>query len=464
MQKKVLLALLLAMTLLLSGCALIVKDEAVDNATEIIRMGDQVITKEKVKEEVSNQLNSMAYYYSLYGSSFDADDPSNIAAAQEEAVESLKKDLTLTAKAKELGLDQLTDEEKETVQTKAQESFDSALDYVKSSLLEGTDEMDDEAKDKAAAEKMTELGVSLESYVEAQTKTLVDDKLREYAIKDVAVTDEEIQAEYDSKVEADKTTYGENPGSYASAANNGSTLYYAPAGVRRVKQILTKFKDEDQTAIDDAKKLVTDANTAVTAANAKISSAQETLDSLASAEENDEVKAAKEEAQADLDAANKELEEANSKLTDANKAVEDATNKAFENIDADADEILASLKDGADWQTLMDEKNQDPGMTGNEKGYAVAQDMTGFDTAFVDAAMALEKVGDTSGKVKGSSYGYYIIRYDSDEPEGPIALDQVKESISSSLLTSKQNSTYNDTVAKWVEEAGIKVDMNALKD
>ena len=61
MRKKALLALMLAATLLLSGCALIVKDEAVDNATEIIRMGDQVITKDKVKEETQNQLDSIVY-------------------------------------------------------------------------------------------------------------------------------------------------------------------------------------------------------------------------------------------------------------------------------------------------------------------------------------------------------------------------------------------------------------------
>ena len=462
MRKKALLAMMTAMILLLSGCALIVKDEAVDNATEIIRMGDQVITKEKVKEQVQNELDQMAYMYSMYGQSYDVTDPENIAAAQEEAVDSLKKDLTLTAKAKELGLDQLTDEETEAVKADAQKSYDDGIDYVKSYMLTDTEGMDDEAIAKAAADRLTEMGVTLESYVESQTKSKIDDKLREYVIKDVTVTDEEIQADYDSKVESDKNKYAESAGTWATAANNGTTLYYTPAGVRRVKQILTKFKDEDQTAIDDAKKLVTDANTAVTTAQAKVDAANETLKSEGIDDES--AKDVKAQAEADLEAANKELEEANASLEAANKAVEDATNKAFENIDADADEILASLKDGADWQTLMDEKNQDPGMTGNEKGYAVAQDMTGFDTAFVDAAMALEKVGDTSGKVKGSSYGYYIIRYDSDEPEGPIALDQVKESISSSLLTSKQNSTYNDTVAKWVEEAGIKVDMNALKD
>ena len=457
MRKKALLAMLLALTLLLSGCALIVKDEAVDNATEIIRMGDQVITKDKVKAEVQNQLDSMAYYYSLYGSSFDATSAENIAAAQEEAVNALKEDLALTAKAAELGLDQLTAEEEEKAKTSAQESYDSALDYVKTNMLQDSG-LEGEELDKAAADKLTELGVSLDAYIESAKKTAVDDKLREYAIKDVAVTDEEIKTEYDSRVEKDKETYGENAGSWASAANNGTTLYYTPAGVRRVKQILTKFKDEDQTAIDDAKKAQTDANTAVTAANAKVSAAQETLDTEGITEE------IQTQAEADLKAANEELEKANTDLDAANKAVEDATNKAFENIAADADEILKQLKDGADWQTLMDEKNQDPGMKSNEMGYAVATGMTGFDSAFVDAAMALAKPGDVSDKIKGSNYGYYIIRYDSDEAEGPTALDTVKESISSSLLTKKQNETYNAAVEQWVEEAGIKVDMNALKD
>ena len=63
MRKKALLAAMMALVLLLSGCALIVKDEAVDNATEIIRMGDKVITKKEVKDQISAQLdyNDMMY-------------------------------------------------------------------------------------------------------------------------------------------------------------------------------------------------------------------------------------------------------------------------------------------------------------------------------------------------------------------------------------------------------------------
>ena len=457
MRKKALLAMLLAMTLLLSGCALIVKDQAVDNATVIIKMGDQEITKEKVKAETHNQLDYMSYYHSLYGQALDTSDAAVIAQAQEAAVDSLKQDLALTAKAKELGLDQLTAEEEEEAKTSAQSSYDSALEYAKNNMVEDKT-LEGEALDKAAEEALKAENVTLDTYLETQKKTIVDKKLREYAIKDVAVSDEEIQTEYDSRVESDKSLYGEKPGSYATAVNNGTTVYYAPAGVRRVTQILTSFKEEDKTAISEANKLVSDANSAVTAANAKITSAQELLDTEDIDEES------KASAQADLDAANKELEEANKSLEEANKSLEAATNKAFENIDADADEILKQLDEGADWKTLMDEKNQDPGMKDNEKGYAVAADMTSFDAAFVEAAMALEKPGDHSGKVRGSSYGYYIIRYEGDEPEGAVPLEDVKETISSALLSTKQDDTYDEAVKKWVEEAGITVDLNALKD
>ena len=464
MRKKALLAALMAMILLLSGCALVVKDEAVDNATEILRMGDQVITKETVKKEVQDNLDQTASLYSMYyGQAYDVDDPDNIAHAQEEVIDSLKEDMALTAKAKELGLDQLTDEELEAVKAEAQENYDSLLESAKS-YVEGADEMDEKALAEAAEKMATEAGYTLDSYIESETKTKIEEKLREYAVKDVAVTDEEIQADYDSKVESDKNKYAENAGSWATAANNGtSTLYYTPAGVRRVKQILTKFKDEDQTAIDDAKKQVTEANTAVTSAQAKIDAANETLS--AEGIEEEAAAEAKAQAEADLEAATKELEEANAALDAANKAVEEATDKAFANIDEETDAILASLdEEGADWQAIMDEKNQDPGMKDNEKGYAIASGMTGFDSAFVDAALALQNPGDHSGKVKGTSYGYYIIRYDSDETEGPVALDAVKETISSSLLSTKQNEAYNAAVEQWVEAAGIKVDMNALKD
>ena len=115
----------------------------------------------------------------------------------------------------------------------------------------------------------------------------------------------------------------------------------------------------------------------------------------------------------------------------------------------------------------MAEKNQDPGMMSGvtaEKGYAVSADMTSFDSAFVEAAMALENIGDVSGKVRGNAYGYYIIKYVGDEPVGPVDIETVRDTITSSLLSTKQNDFYNETLAKWVEEADFKVDLKSLNN
>ena len=75
MHKKSLLALILALALVLGGCALIEKDPQADRATEIIRVGDAVYTKGEIQDEMDYQVAYMSYVYSLYGVEFDANDP-----------------------------------------------------------------------------------------------------------------------------------------------------------------------------------------------------------------------------------------------------------------------------------------------------------------------------------------------------------------------------------------------------
>ena len=464
MKKKALLAVLLVMTMLLSSCALIVKDKEVDAKTVILKMGDKEITKAEVQEAVQNELAEMYQTYANYGSQLDVTDPSVIEAAQNTAVTRLKQDMTLRAKATELGLDQLTEEETAKAKEDAESSLETTKNYIKSFYLtEEQQQLEGEELEKAIQEKMDEFGVSLEDYEKAAADQIMDDKLREYAVKDVTVTDEEVTADYDSKVAADEEKYKENLSSWASADRVGTTLYYAPAGIRRVKQILIKFKEDDQKAIDDANSKVSDANSRITAADNKISAAQETIGSEDASEE------AKTAAQENLDAANAERETANADLEAAQAELKAATDTAFTNLDEDTDAVLAALAENPDsWDQLLEEKNEDPGMKAGavnaEKGYAVCEGMTGFDPAFVEAAMALKSIGDISGKVRGETYGYYIIKYVSDVQEGKVDFDSVKDALRESLLSDKQDQTYADTVEQWVTEAGIKEDLNALKD
>ncbi len=451
MKKKALLAVLLAMTLLLSSCGtLIVKDQEVDAKTVILKMGDKEVTKAEVQEATNDVLAEMYSYYAMYGSYLDITDPEVIAQAQASAIADLKEDMVLRAKATELGFDELTEDEIAEMKETAQNSLDNAKSYIQMYYLDDPD-LEGEELEKAIQEKLDEFGVSLETYEQVAADEIRERKLFNYATENVDVPDEDVKADFDSKVAADEEKYKEDAASWVTAdRNKTATLYYTPAGIRRVKQILVKFKEEDQLAIDEANSKITEANSRVTAAEAII-------DDPDAAEED------KTQAQEDLTAAQADLEAANAEL-------EEATEKAYAGIDEDTDAILEALEaDPESWDQLMAEKNEDPGLqegaANAEKGYAVCETMTGFDPAFVEAAMALENVGDHSDKIRGASGGYYIIKYVSDEPEGPVEYDDaMKDTLYQSLLSTKKNEVYNEVVDQWISEAKIQENLGAMKD
>ena len=435
MKKKSLLGFLMILPLLLSSCTLIKKDTAVDAATEIIRLGERTVNKGTIVSSVNQQMYQMAQLYAQFNYSYDVTDPEVIADAQNTVINAYKRDLALRAKAEELGLDRLTEEEEAQAKADAEESFQSNLDQIRESEYADSTLGEEELKAEITEHMEKEHGYTMEIALNNARDVIVEGKVKDSVIKDVTVSDEEVEAEYNTRVETAKSNYEDDASSWCSAFNNGtSTLYYTPAGVRYAKQILIKFKDEDQAAM--------------TAANGKVTAAQAILDAEDSTEEQ------KTQAEADKAAAQAEL--------DAAKAA------AFANIDADADAVLADLAGGADWDTLMAEKSQDPGMASGRKtaetGYAVCENMTSFDSAFVNGLFALEKVGDVSEKIASDLYGYYIIQYTGDAVEGPVALDSVKEDLHSSLLTTRQNTVYDDTVSGWVEAADFKLDLSALKD
>lgn len=511
MHKKALLALMLAVAMLMSGCALIEKDEAVDRATEIIKVGDHVHTKGEILDMVDNQLAYLAQMYSWYGMSYDVTDAQNIADATDSVIDYLVENDVKNMKAAELGLDVLTDEEQETLDANTEESWQSIRDQVKSYYFADT-ELEGDELEAAIDARCEEQGISREDSEEQERQTLVQEKLRQETIKDVTVSEEELQAALDEKAESAKTTYESSPSSYGTSVNNGSTVYYRPAGYRMVKQILVKFLEEDQTVIDDLTARQSTASSTVTSLTTQLTSlGVEDPDALA-----DQVQVTLEEPAApvfveeaaaadlasatdlatdtDLDAvpasvvnlatvtdisasftdevseevaqAAKDLAVAKAELAFYTEQLTAAKAEAFAHIDAKADDILAQLAAGADWDALMAETTEDPGMQGDsataKNGYAVCENMTGMDTAFTTAAMALEKVGDVSPKTEGI-YGYYIIQYTADVAEGPVALDDVRETLSSSTLSTKQTTVYNEAVEQWVTDADAKIDRKALE-
>ena len=325
------------------------------------------------------------------------------------------------------------------------------------------------------------MSYSHDAYVEAAKQSKAEEKLKDYVIKDVTVTEEELQADFDAKVASQKETYDATPSSYVSAKNSGSTVYYAPAGVRLVKQILLKFSDADQAVIDELNTKITDKNNAVSTLTSSVRDALGSDTEVTVEDVTAQVKVTMEQPEGvstvatvsdltadftsdvneDVQDLAKQLAQAQAELAFYQEQLTAAREAGWANLSDKADDILAKLANGADFDVMIAEYNDDSGMASGSTaskngGYAVCEGYTSFDSDFLAAAMALEKVGDVSGQVR-TQFGTYILLYADDVTEGPIDLETVRDSLTSSLLTTKQNDTYDAQVEDWKNADGMKI-------
>lgn len=88
-------------------------------------------------------------------------------------------------------------------------------------------------------------------------------------------------------------------------------------------------------------------------------------------------------------------------------------------------------------------------------GY-VENEQEGYDTDFLAGFKTL-KEGEVSAPVK-SSFGYHIIKVEGVQTEDKVTpLDDVKDSIKSTLLSEKQEEVYNSTLEEWKKDLNVKL-------
>lgn len=423
MHKRVILALVLVLALLATtGCNLIIKDEEVDRQTPVIEVAGKTFTKGEVLAQTESVLDYYEMMYSYYyGTAYDRTSADSIAQAREEAIDSMVQQAVLEQKLAEGGYNTFTAEEETAIAAQIEEDYQLYYDNVELFYFSDS-ELTGEEKETAIRAQMDELGYPTREALEESTRMAkAQEKLYNEIIKDVTVTDEEVAAEYQALVDADKANYDANPASYGSALTNGTTTYYTPAGYRNVKHILLQFKAEDQTAIDELNAQLTAKKGEVTA------EANETL---------------------------------NKEIADLEAQVAAATETAYTNLQPTIEEIQAKLTAGETFESLIETYDEDPGMT-PDTTYAVSADSNNWVEEFKTASMALANVGDVSEPVR-SSYGIHIIKYDSDIAAGEVGLDTVKEDIQASLLSAKQSEVYSAAFQQWVTDAAAKIDTKVL--
>ena len=308
-KRFALIALLLAALMLLSGCNLIGHDDELDGAQVVAKVETSQDTTEITKAEWEAYRDYLASYYQQYfqqnfGVSMQLTDD-DIASYGEAAVEQLIESVVLEGKMKELGFEPLPEEDASDVESYADNMFNfykmmiryqnypdletveeeearlAALEEATGSEATPAEAVDTERKATVTNDQLDEMlvndlntvGYTRDYFVQNQTASVQREKIREYAAKDVAVTDEQVKEEFDKRVAAQKESYDAAPAGYVTAENNGTTNYYVPEGYRGVKNLLIKFSDEKQSEISDL-------NSAISTANTTLSDAQKQLDDL----------------------------------------------------------------------------------------------------------------------------------------------------------------------------------------
>ena len=474
-------ALMLALTLVLSGCNLVDVDQlaliaqqreevAETLSTVLVEYDGGTLTAQDVMPVFYSNYSYMSQIYSSMGYEVDTETVNSIL---EDAVQTELENRVIAAQFEERGLSLSVTEEEiaEEADSAYQTNYEYALEYA-------SGDTDEERAANAELVLFSE-GYTPEYMYNMMLSSYQADALQADVEAEVTeVTDEELQAAYDEKVAADEETYTESPTDIESDATDASSVIcWRPEGYRAVKHVLVIPEDDVLQAVTDARDAVdtaeeelaaleeelaaltdddaagdetTDAageeTTGTTGGAANDAASSDASDGTTDAEATDAPRTA-EEIQAEIDAKVAEIEQ----LEQAQAEAEAACLASVSDV---TDEIYAQLEAGESFDDVMAAYGEDPGMQSEPSmttGYYVSAESTTWDANFTAGAMALENVGDYSATPVISTSGVHIIYYYEDVPAGAVPLDEVRDALYDQTLETMREEHYTEQLAAWVE-------------
>lgn len=401
------------------------------DAQVIVEYDGGVVLLDEVMEEYA-YMESMYAQYGVDLASMGYD-----VQMKQMTAENLMQSAAQRAKAAELGLDQLDEETLAGMTAEAEANFETYVTSISSQMAaEGVTE--EETREQALA-YLADMGYSVEMILDSMITSYVDEQVYNYITGDVAITEEDVQATYDSLVADAEASYA-NDNTYNNARSSGETLVYNPEGYRQVKHVLVKFDDEQAAQYADLNDTLDTLNDEL---DAILNPAEETEEA---AEETEEAAEETTEEPAEEVVVRTE-EEVNTDIAAAQAEID----ALYAALMPTAQEVIDKFNAGTPFAELIDAYGEDPGMTAEPtktNGYAVAANSTTWDPAFTAGSMSIESVGGISEPVLGS-YGIHIIYYESDITPGAVALEDVRAYVEDTALNNKISDTYTTTLADW---------------
>lgn len=399
---------------------------------------------------------------SQYGSYYDMADAANVKLFRAVALESQITEVILMQKAKELGLDQLTEEEITETNAKADADWQGALDNYVSYYYELTDTSTEEEKAEASAAALayyTEMGYSPEVLRKQYMQYEIFSRVENLMTQDATITDEEVESTYQSLVAADKELYENDLAAYIEyndyvdqmawyatmygSASDMDKAWYRPAGFRSVKHILLPVDEALMSQYTDLQARLEEQMNAESGEGEAVPSTSEepTVEPAADATPQPSQEPV---SPADLDKVKADiLASLADKIDEINQKIADG---------ADFDELIATYGVNADGTP------SDPGMQSEPyktSGYEVARESANYVPEFVEASFSVDQIGDVSAPYL-SDFGVHIVKYISDVEPGPIAMtDAQRTAKRDSMLEEKKSDLYTAQMEKWLAESNI---------
>lgn len=394
--KILIFALILCGVLAAGGCSLVELDEERDNQVIVAAVGGTQILKGEFKD-------AWAQLKASYGITDDdernTDYADYIKYYKESLLDSLVDDEVIRQQAAKRGYFNFSEEETAETDENFEKTVTSIRDSVAASLTfeDGMTDAEKEALIDGETAAYREKNGYTDEYIRVMLeRNKAAGKLYEEVTASATAEESEIAAKYADLVSSHESTYADDPDSYVYYTLNGYTLYYIPAGgMRMIRQILIALPDDTCNEIAD----------------------------LRDAGDDEGADALREE--------------------------------ALRNIEAEAREALARLDEGAGFDEIMTQYNDDPGMDAHSGGYPVYSDVVYYATEFTQGAMALRSVGDVSGLV-ASDYGYHILQYADFLEEGPADYESVMENVREEVLGDNQDALWEAAMKEWKAALAIE--------
>ena len=313
----------------------------------------------------------------------------------------------IATRAKELGFDELSEADLEQVRKDAEQAYDDQLAYYSAFVAQPG--MSEEEIRAAAEDYLNKQGITVDSLAEDQKTTFWTQRFYDYTVKDVTVTDDEIQSHYDAVLSDQKETFGMYPEAFEYAHLNGDIIVYNPSGFRAVRDILLPFANDEE--MGQAVTLLSQVYALDPATDAEaIATAQKQLDEL------------------------------------------------FAPLEETAKDVLARLQNGESFTKLMDEFSADDQLANEPmrtQGYYISSETDLFSAEFIEGSMILESPGQVSLPLR-SPMGLHIVEFVKEIPAGEVPLSEVYDAIKSEALGLKQAQYYEEQLSMILESANVK--------